>query len=205
MYSETMTKSSNQRNVSTTFLLPGTEIKDETRRKFHDNGFVNTYLTCEPFTYPYPVIYLLFQPMRFDLAFYSFMREIQANQNFIEVIDLGLNKILFVFRIPKRFQKDYNYFIKGEYSKLSKDYQKCFAMEDYKRDENGNAIRANGKLIRESSTYYHVFNKTQVQKDRLKFKIFGDINIGDDLLEGMELYDKQDPEDEAYSMGFEWE
>lgn len=200
----------NKDNISTIFLLPGTEIKEETKKKFRTNGFINTYLTCDQLSYPFKVIYLLFQPKEFGMEFYSFMKEMQANQNFIEVVDLGKNKTLLVYRIPKRFTNDYDLFLEGKYSQLSKEYKRCFAMEDYKRDKNGNPVRENGKYVKEPSRFYHILNRTEELRDRWKLVLYGDGEDPDTIdhtnayiVDDMELYEKQDPGKETLGLGIE--
>jgi hypothetical protein len=190
-------------NISTMFLLPGIQIKPELKQKFYSFGFRNTYLTCKPFTYPFEVIYLLFQPEALDVEFYAFTEELQKNTNFIEILDMSDRKVMLVYRVPRKFKRDYELFLDGRYSQTSKDFQACFAMEDYKRNEKGLPIRGkDGRPEKVPTTFYHVFNRTpflqQKWKDRLGY------DYDSDILDGMELYEKQDPLKEALEVELDW-
>lgn len=177
-------------NVSVVFLLPGVEIKSEIKNQFYSHGFRNTFLTCPPLTYPFEVIYLLFRPEVIDADFMSFAEELQKNPNFIEVIDGGKGKVLFVYRIPKRFRRDYELFLEGKYSKFSGDFRKCFQMEQFKLDINGRPIKEAGRYVKEFTNFHHIFNRTDhikdVWKERLGYK------QDEHILDDMELYDRQD-------------
>ena len=181
-------------NVSTVFLLPGIEIKGDLKNQFYNFGFQNTYLTCAPLVYPFEVIYILFKPDSIDLDFIRFAEELQRNPNFIEVIDGGRNKTLFVYRIPKRFRHDYHLFLAGKYSQLSADYKKCFAMEQFKVDEYGRPVKENGRYVKEETSFFHIFGKT----DHLKEIWAERLGLTDDhILDEIELYDKCDPKGET--------
>lgn len=186
----------NNLNISTMFLLPGIEIKPELMRQFRSFGFLSSYLTCKPYSYPYEVIYLLFEPKKFDLDLTNFVNALQKNTNFIEVIDLA-KKMVIVYRIPKKFRVDYNRFMKGEYSKLSTEFQRCFILEQYKRNKDGTLIKdSHNRPIVEPTMFHHIFKRTQIQIDKWKEKLGYDTE--DDILDDMELYDIQDPEKETY-------
>lgn len=202
-------------NISRLFLLPGIQLDEKVKREFGRFGFVNTYLTCEQLSYNYNVIFLVFIPPALDLEFYSFSKNMEKNPNFIEAIDLGNRKVVMIYRIPKRFTKDYEYFLDGKYSRLSKDFQRCFAMEDIARDENGKPMISDGKYVKEPSRFFHIFNRTEWLKDKWKLKLYGaqdsEGNISfsprDEaaahLLDDLELHDKQDPVMEFLDVGFE--
>lgn len=177
-------------NVSTVFLLPGIEIKNELKNMFYTFGFENTFLTCKPLEYPWPVLYILFKPSVIDLEFTRFADELQKNPNFIEVIDAGRNKVLFVYRVPNRFKKDYQLFIDGKYSKLSEEYRKCFVMEQPRIDPITNKpIKDGGRYVMEYTDFYHIFHRTDhikaVWAERLGYD-------DDEILDDMEMYDRQD-------------
>lgn len=201
-------------NVSRLFLLPGIQVDDKVRANFTRFGFVNTYLTCDQLSYPYNVIYLLFKPKDLDLEFYTFTKNMEKNPNFIEAIDLGQNKVVLIYRIPKRFKQDYGLFLEGKYSKLSKDFQSCFALEELKRDDQGKPILDGGRYVKEPSRFFHIFNRTEWLKDRWKLKLYGTTDkdgnqfihpkdVADAaVLDDMELYDVQNPVDELLGVGF---
>lgn len=183
--------STNKENVSTIFLLPGIEIKRELKLSFYNNGFVNTFLTCKGLSYPFEVIFLLFNPKQIDINFCSFIEDLKKNTNFLEVLDVGLNKILLVYRIPKKFRLDYNLFLEGKYSELSEEYKKCFSLEKFKLDGYGNKVIEKGKYIMEPSNFYHIFNKTEHLKNIWLDKL-GISKEESHILDNVELYEKQD-------------
>lgn len=178
-------------NVSTVFLLPGIEIKTELINEFYSQGFVNTFLTCEPLTYPFPVLYLLFRPDQVNADFIGFANNLQKNTNFIETLDAGKGKVLMVYRIPKRFRRDYELFLEGKYSKLSAEYKKCFQLEQFKVDIYGKPVKEGNKYIKEPTDFYHIFNKTDDIKSRWLERIGYPPETH--ILDDMEMYDMQDP------------
>lgn len=181
-------------NVSTVFLLPGIEIKNELKNMFYTFGFENTFLTCPPLSYPFEVLYLLFRPQVIDYEFIRFAEELQKNPCFIETIDCSKGRVLFVYRVPKRFRRDYELFLEGKYSKLSAEYKKCFQMEQFKCDAQGRPMKDNGRYVKEYTDFYHIFNRTDhvktVWMERLGYT---DTSILDD----MEMYDRQDEVEET--------
>lgn len=194
--------SNNKQNISTLFLLPGIQIRHDLKQKFYQNGFVNSYLYCSQLTYPFNVVYLVFQPYEFDAGFLHFTTELQKNPNFLEIIDAGHNRVMIVYRVPRKFNKDYELFLKGKYSKLSAEFRACFLMEDYKRNEKGNPVRGkSGKPEKEPTVYYDVFNRTDEMKNKWKERL--GYELEDDILDGMELYDRQDEEKETFLIGFD--
>lgn len=178
-------------NVSTVFLLPGIEIKSELKNRFYSFGFQNTFLTCPPLNYPWPVLYILFKPQVIDLEFIRFAEDLQKNPNFIETLDAGSNKVLMVYKVPKRFRRDYELFLEGKYSKLSSDYRKCFQMEQFKLDSHDRPVKENGRYVKEYTDFYHIFNRTDHIKDVWKERLGYDKS--EQIFDDIELYDRQDP------------
>jgi hypothetical protein len=201
-------------NISRLFLLPGIQLDEKAKRDFSRFGFENTYLKCDQLSYAFNVIFLLFKPNDLDLEFYTFAKNMEKNPNFIEAIDLGRNKVVMVYRIPKRFTKDYELFLEGKYSQLSKEFQNCFALEDFKRDANGKPMMDGGRYVKEPSRFFHIFNRTEWLKDRWKLKLYGhqdaegnpQFDLRDEvdsaILDTIELYDVQDPVAEFLTVGF---
>lgn len=182
-------------NVSTVFLLPGIEIKDELKDLFYTFGFENTFLTCPPLSYPYEVIYLLFKPVSINMDFMRSAERLQINENFIETLDGGNNKVVLVYRIPKRFKRDYEMFLEGKYSKLGEDFKKCFVLEEFVKDINGKPVKENGRYLKEPSDFFHIFNQTDKIKDKWKERL--GYSEDEHILDGCELYSKQDPIEET--------
>lgn len=202
-------------NTSRLFLLPGIQLDDKLRKDFGRFGFVNTFLTCDQLSYTFNVVYLKFEPLKLDLEFYSFSKNMEKNPNFVDAIDLGHNQVVLVYRIPRRFIQDYALFLDGKYSKMSKEFQACFAMEDIKRGPDGKPIMDNGRFVKEPSRFFHIFNRTEWLKDRWKLRLYGDLdkegnaqfslrNANDaHLLDDMELFEQQNAEDEHLLTGVE--
>lgn len=181
--------------ISTVFLLPGIEIKNNIKDQFYNFGFKNTFLTCPPLTYPFEVLFLLFKPVDIDLDFIRFGEELHRNPNFLETIDGGGNKVLFVYRIPKRYRHDYQLFLQGKYSKTSADFKKCFVMEQFKLDANGKPVLEKGRYVKEYTDFYHIFNRTDFIKSIWNERLGYSEN--DHILDSIEYYDIQKPEDET--------
>lgn len=190
-------------------------MDEKVKREFSIYGFVNTYLTSDQLSYPYDVIFLLFKPKDLDLGFYTFIRNMQKNPNFIEAVDLGRNKVVLIYRIPKRFKADYQHFLDGSYSKMSKEFQSCFSLEDFKRDANGKAILQDGQYVKEPSRFFHIFNRTEWLKDRWKIRLYSTEDADGNptysardehdslVLNEIELFDRQNPELEYLNVGFQ--
>lgn len=172
-------------NISTIFLLPCLQIRDEVKARFKDFGFVNTYLFCDKFDYNFNPIYILFRPSSFDLEFYKFILQLEKNQNHIETMDFDKNSVLMTFRIPKRFNDDYGAFLRGRYSKFSPEFKKCFSMKDYVLGPGGELLRDEHKRYRtDYSMFYHIFNRTETLRNIYIEK------LGSELPENIELYDR---------------
>lgn len=185
-------------NISTKFLLPILKLPNSVLDNFFPHfRFINTFISCNVLNYPYEVLYILLNPKELDLDFYNFEKIIQDNENYIETFDIGYNLVLFVFRIPKEFKRDYNLFLNGEYSKTSKSYQKLFPKENYIKDSTGRKVRdRSGFFIKEPSSFHHIFNKTDFLKRRWCEKLGYDED--DPIFEDIELYDTQDPIKETF-------
>lgn len=187
-----MNNSNRKYNISTKFLLPILKFSKKVLEEYlPEFGFVNTYINCNVLTYPFEVLYILFNPKELDLNFFNFEKEFCKNTNYIETYDLGNNLVLFIFRIPKEYQRDFNLFIEGKYSKTSKSYQNLFPKESYITDSTGRKMRDNkGFYLKEPSSFFHIFNKTDFLKRKWREKLGYDDD--DPIFEDIELYDTQD-------------
>jgi hypothetical protein len=58
-----------------------------------------------------------------DPLFLKFEAALKQFRNFIEFIDISADFVLFKFKVPVKYEEDYEKFIKGEYSKLSNQYK----------------------------------------------------------------------------------
>ncbi len=189
-------------NISTIFLLPAVEIPETVKDKFYEQGFISTYLTCNKLSYPFEVIYILFNPGEFSIDYNYFERMLINNPNYIEVFDLGNNLVLYVYKIPDKFKEDYNLFLQGKYSKFSKEYKKLFPERSYIIGTDKKPIRDhNGKYKTEMSPFHHVFNRSDYIKSKWADKI--GYEIDDPIFDNLELYDVQYPERELVEVNIE--
>ena len=188
-------------NISTIFLLPAIKIKDSIKKEFRDNGFINTYITTNKVKYPYKVIFLLFRPDEFTFEYAGFENRLISNENYIECLDIGNKYILYTFKIPEIFTKEYNLFIEGKYSEFSDKYKDLFPRKSHVFDSNKKPITdKKGNYVLEDSPYFKIFNKNKDFKDNLASKLgYEDSSMLDD----MELYDKQDETKEKFIINFD--
>ncbi len=178
-----------KQNVSSVFLVPCLKIREETRQQFDSFGYVNSYLFCDKCSYEFfTPIYLLFEPENFNINFYNFTLNLERNQNHVETIDLPKGQVLFVFRIPKRFESDYEIIKQGRYSKTSPDFKACFPVRRFVYDQKGMLTKdSKGNYATEYTMYFHIFNKTEF----LRSKLVETLEV-DYIPEEMELHDKYD-------------
>lgn len=175
-------------NVSTVFLLPCLRIRQELLRQFSEFGFVSTYLFWDSHTYPFNVMFLLFQPEEFTLGFHTFVSGMERNNNHVETIDIP-HKVILVFRVPAKFDIDYLLVLNGAYSKTSPDFKSCFQLKEYKMDAGGQYEKNSvGGYVTEHTAYYHIFNRTDYWRNKIIERL-GDSVI---LPKNAELYDKCD-------------
>lgn len=191
----------NKENISTIFLLPAIQIKNSVKKEFYDNGFINTYITTNKIKYPYEVIFLLFNPSEFDYQYAGFESRLISNENYIECNDLGNNYVLYTFKIPQIFIKEYYLFLDGRYSEFSKEYKELFPNKSHVYDNDKKPLKdKKGGYLLEDSPYFKVFNKDEGFKEKLAQKLgYEDTSILDDV----ELYDKQDEVKEKFNIEFD--
>jgi hypothetical protein len=117
----------------------------------------------------------------------------EKNINYVETTDAP-GTVVFVYRVPARFDTDYLLFLNGAYSLTSPDFKACFQLRKYKVDEKGNVVKTHaGALETEYTIYYHIFNKTE----ELRQKLLEVIGIDTKLPKNAELYEKCDIERET--------
>ena len=134
-------------NISHLFLIPSLSIKETIRKEFKSFGYINSYLKCTHYEYPFESLFLLFCPENFTEEFYKFNLKLESNPNFVETIDLLDNQVLVVYKIPLRFEQDAKLITEGRYSRTSLSFKRLFPMN-------------------EESIFYDIFNKTQKLAER---------------------------------------
>lgn len=116
-----------KKNKTTLFLLPilGLDWID-----LVNNGFVNAFLGDDE----YEIIcdnhlFLLFNPLKFTVAFENFCQKLRSNPLFSLEYDCPNyeeGKVMFVFGIPSEYQHILPNFKRGEYSKMDKRFVNKF-------------------------------------------------------------------------------
>lgn len=112
-------------NLSKTLLLPIIKIAKSTEYNFEHFGFVDSFTECDKLYYDFKPLFLLFAPTM-SLQFIEFSKALEKNQNYVETIDLLDGKVLFVFKIPSRFNHDVECIKAGRYLSLSPEFKSCF-------------------------------------------------------------------------------
>lgn len=173
-------------NVSAMMLFPCLKIRQELVRQFNEFGFVNTYLFWDKRDYDFNVVYMVFRPTEFTMGFYTFTKGMERSNNYVETIDEP-GTVIFVYKVPAKFGTDYLLFLNGAYSMTSPDFKACFQLKDYKRGPGGELLKTpGGSYETEYSMYYHIFNRTDYLRSKLREQ------LGDDVKLPYELYEKCD-------------
>ena len=184
-------------NLSAIFLIPALQINERLRQSFSKFGFIDSYLFCDRDDCTYPdnitALFLLFKPQQFSQEFTVFTRQMEKNKNFLEIKDISGVSVMFVFKIPDQFMADYNLFLKGKYSKFSEALKLCFPMTRPAEDEEGNLIKEGRGYVQEYTNFYHIFNKTEYQRNKI-LELVGPAILPDDL----DLYEIYNEKNETF-------
>jgi len=135
---------------TTIFMVPTLETPKNSLR---DNGFINAYIKDELSESEYEdCIYVLFKPNDLNL-FKDFLdSEYERTKQVIEDYDYEEGFVVVVYKLNKKFDKDFNKIKQGKYSKTSKEFQELFPKVI--------KLKKNGLHRDEVSLQYRVFNKT---------------------------------------------
>lgn len=158
-------------NVSNILLLPCVKIREELKEKFSNFGFMGTYTLCENLTYHFYPLYILFRPERFGIEFYQFSQQLERNQNYIETIDLEQGLVLFVYKIPVRFENDFELIKQSRFRALSPEFKSCFPMTRYLFNEFGGVKRdsTTGRPLSQPTGYSRLFDGTLTDTDLYRY------------------------------------
>lgn len=93
--------------------------------------FVNAFLGDAEFqTKVERPIFVLFKYEQTDTKWLTILGRLRTKEEYIGDyfcgIQEGKNLIMVVFQVPKKYEKDYDNFIEGKYSKFSPEYKKTF-------------------------------------------------------------------------------
>ena len=170
-----------KKTISTIFIVPTLKISTDS---LNENGFINAYEFDEGQDVPYPnAVYLLFKPRNLH-EFRNFLNEeYERTTNIIDDYDYGKGFVVVVYKLDKRYLKDFNLVKQGKYSKTSKAFQGLFSKTK--------KIMKDGNLKEEVSLQFRIFNKT---KDLVNF---WEDKLGITLSEDQEVWQVYDKEREV--------
>jgi len=106
-----------RKTKSSTFIMP--MLGGSRKLFFWKRLFLNCFIHTKEDTNCIALLYR-WSP---DPLFLKFEQAISQFRDFKKIYEPTDNTIMFVFNVPKDFQKDFKYFIKGKYSKLSSQYK----------------------------------------------------------------------------------
>ena len=105
---------SSKRTKSSNFVLP--MVGGDRKLLFWDRLFVNCYIENDD-------TILLVYRISLDPVFIKFQEALEKFKALKEVRFPHPEYIVFAFSVPSKYNKDFNHFINGRYSKLSNDYK----------------------------------------------------------------------------------
>lgn len=159
----------NYTNTST-FLLRGLGTNTEDLKKL---GFINAYIDDANHEPHYEeAIYLLFKPEDIEEFQFFIMKEQEREAEIIEDYDYEGGYIVMVYKFPEKYNKEYNLFLRGEYSGFRKSYVDLFPIEVQIKNKFGAIIAT------KASAYYHIFNRTPELRKYWEDKL--DIELDDE-------------------------
>jgi len=105
-------------NKSKTYLLPLMSEVLELEIKFMPY-LLNTYMHDEEHDYQ-DCLFILHQFNFKNPEFTAYEHRLTSNPLFLKHIDIG-DKVVYVFKFPEEYMKEYNYFYNSQYSKFGED------------------------------------------------------------------------------------
>lgn len=113
-----------KRNTSSMFLLP---MVDEFLPNKELYFFNNVYIGDKgnETHYDRHALYLLFNPT-FTIDYQAFEEHVASLPIFLETYDVKPGFVMHVLAVPEELEKDYESFLKGEYSKFQQAYKRKF-------------------------------------------------------------------------------
>lgn len=106
-------------------LIPRHEREVCVMRWLRKYGFEQSYIKDDitNAVYDIPVLYLKFKTANGICPIHDYLI---THKYFVDVYDLDINEIIYVFAIPSIYHEDYHIFLKGKYSQLSKKFKELF-------------------------------------------------------------------------------
>ena len=179
----------NKKTHTTLFLVPALGINKTYLDKF---GFVNGYLTDANHETKYEKsVYLVFKPK--DLALFDKFVQSEKKRTkdlVLEDYDCGYGYTVLVYKFPSKYEKEYDLFLEGKYSKFGKEYIDIFPETTMTIDEQG-YDRVDHTL------WFHIFNRSK------GIKTYWEEKLGVELAEDAEYFSIPEIEDKEGKPGKE--
>jgi hypothetical protein len=146
---------------------------------FYDKFFLNCFVGTEKET---NVIALLYRYSGIAM-FVEFEKALQGFKNFKSVSDPSNQTVLFVFEVPKKYFRDFEKFMNGQYSKISDSYKKRI-LEFHK--------------VSATSVIGQILYKDPKRREELNAKIVDPSKPTEGIAKDAELYSIPDLETETF-------
>jgi hypothetical protein len=173
-----------KKTISSIFIVPTLKID---KNQLKENGYLNGYLVDLNRDVQYEnSVYLLFKPENLD-KFREFLdSEYERTKDIIDDYDCEGGFVVLVYKLDKKWKKDFSLIKEGLYSKTSKEFQNMFPKVI--------KIMKNGLHRDEISLQYRVFNKTQDLRE------YWEDRLGIDFDDEMEVWDGFDDRNEELDL-----
>jgi len=164
------------KTITSIFIVPTLQID---RLKLNVNGFINAYIKDKNNELDYEdCVFLLFKPESLE-RFKDFLEdEYERTKAIVEDYDYEGGFVVVVYRLDKKFEKDFNLVKQGKYSKTSEEFQSLFP-------KKLKIISISGKK-EETSLQYKVFNKSDDVKEFWEEKLGVRFSPQQEIWEGFE-------------------
>jgi hypothetical protein len=169
-----------KKTVTRIFMLPTLNID---REKLKSNNFLNAYIKDARKDVQYEnCVYLLFHPSDMDL-FRDFLNgEYEKEDKVIDDYDYEDGYVIVVYKLDKKFNKDFELIKLGKYSLTSESFQSQFPKII--------KLMVNGLHKDELSLQYRIFNRTEdlikFWEDKLDVKFSEDQEVWEGFFEDKE-------------------
>jgi hypothetical protein len=140
-----------KKTITSIFMVPTLKIP---KGALIDNGFINGYVGDTSREYQHQEsIYVLFKPTNLE-KFKEFLEEeYERTKDIIEEYDYTDGYVVVVYKLNKKYKKDFEKVEKGMYSQTSPSFQKDFSKTI--------SVRKGAVTTDLISLQYKIFNKTQ--------------------------------------------
>jgi len=175
---------SNKLTISSIFMVPTLKIDKD---KLKDHNFINGFIGDKTGPSYEDSVYLLFKPK--DLyKFQIFIDEEyeRKDSNIIEDYDYDGGYVVLIYKLNKKYNRDFELVKKGKYSKTSQEFQNLFSKVK--------KVIKNGLHKDEISLQYRIFNKSD------DLRVYWEDRIGKDFTPDMEIWEGFDEYNEIFDI-----